>query len=175
MWLIHKCDKNGEINQKYYKCQKHYNYPQVCRSSNEILYSTIKQIVDKILRLFILKIAHNENLINSLTIELKKNNHILENEEILKKHKDRYETLIKVTKKLYEDYASSVIDLNTYKLLISEYQEEQKELQIKIDKLEHEIKKALKTEDALLKLREVALKYINEIEITQEMVNDLVS
>lgn len=60
-------------------------------------------------------------------------------------------------------------------MLISEYQEEQKELQIKIDKLEQEIKKAPKTEDALLKLREVALKYINEIEITQEMVNDLVS
>ena len=175
MGLIHKCDKNGEINQKYYKCQKHYNYPQVCKRSNEIKYSTIKQIVDKRLRLFISKIAHNENLINSLTIELKKNNHILENEEILKKHKDRFETLIKITKKLYEDYASSIIDLNTYKLLISDYQEEQKELQIKIDKLEQEIKKAPKTEDALLKLREVALKYINEIEITQEMVNDLVS
>lgn len=175
MGLVHKHDHQGNYNKKYYKCQKHYNYPQVCTQSNEIKYETIKQIVDKRVRTFISKLNRSQSLVDELLIQIKKNTNVLENEEILKKYNERYETLIKITKKLYEDYAESLIDINMYKSLVTEYQTEQKELREKIDKLEQEIKKAPKTEEALLKLKDTALKYIDEIEITQDMINDLIS
>lgn len=81
---------------------------------------------------------------------LKQNNDALEKEELLKKYKNRLNTLIKSTKKLYDDYSELFLDEYTYKILLSEYQSEQKELINKISKLESEIASSNKIEEALL-------------------------
>lgn len=106
---------------------------------------------------------------------LKQNNDALEKEELLKKYKNRLNTLIKSTKKLYDGYSELFLDEYTYKILLSEYQSEQKELINKISKLESEIASSNKIEETLLQYKTKALRYINVIEITKELVNALVS
>ena len=174
MVLITQKERTGS-SRCFYKCQRHRDNIARCPKSNTITYNTIKTIVDKSLRSFISMVKRNEEVIDLLTEELKKNTNLNLNEELLKKYKNRQTTLITITRNLYEDYASRLIDIETYKTLLGEYQSEQKELKEKIYKLEEEIKKSPITEDSLKNLKDIAFKYIDEIEITQDMVNDLVS
>ena len=175
MGLIHKFRKDGTLKQKYYICQGHINYPKICTQSNQIKYDTVKQLVDKRLRLLISQIKNNNEIFSTLNDEIKKNNNTKEKEETLKRHKARFNTLINITKNLYEDYSARIIDAITYKTLLNDYQVEQKELTKKIKKLEEEIRKIPFKDNSFEKLREVAFKYIDEIEINKDMVNDLIS
>ena len=100
MAIAHKVGNNKKDT--FYKCANHENNPHECPRSNIIQYSQIKSIIEKEIFDLMNKLKHNEKAFETFISKLKKT-------------ESRINTLIKIASKLYEDYASDLINERTYK------------------------------------------------------------
>lgn len=112
MAIAHKVRNNKRDT--FYKCVNHENNPYECTRSNIIQYSQIKSIIEKEIFDLINKPKHNEKAFETFISKLKKEESRDKSFEI-KKTESRINTLYKIASKLYEDYASDLINERTYK------------------------------------------------------------
>lgn len=80
------------------------------------------------------KLKHNEKAFETFVSKLKKEESKDKSSEI-KKTESRINTLIKIASKLYEDYASDLINERTYKELLLRNKQEQDLLEQKLQSL----------------------------------------
>lgn len=117
MSIVHKVRNNKKDT--FYKCANHENNPHECPRSNIIQYNQIKKIVEKEVFGLINKLKHNEKAFEAFVSKLKKEVSKDKSSEI-KKTESRINILIKIASKLYENYASDLINERTYKELFLE-------------------------------------------------------
>ena len=107
MAIAHKVRNNKKDT--FYKCANHENNPHECPRSNIIQYSQIKSVIEKEIFDLMNKLKHNEKAFETFVSKLKKEESKDKSSEI-KKTESRINTLIKIASKLYEDYASDLIN-----------------------------------------------------------------
>ena len=134
MAIAHKVGNNKKDT--FYKCANHENNPHECPRSNIIQYSQIKSIIEKEIFELMNKLKHNEKAFETFVSKLKKEESKDKSSEI-KKTESRINTLIKIASKLYEDYASDLINERTYKELLLRNKQEQDLLEQKLQSLKN--------------------------------------
>ena len=171
MAIAHKIRKNKRDT--FYKCSHHETHPDECPQSNIIQYDILKNIVSDHLMTVINK-ARKGNALRKECEEYIKNKYSKSNSTEIKRTESRLKQLVKIASKLYEDYANDLINDRTYKELLLKNKQEQ-------DILESKLKELLNQEEYLkLKLTdidkfvEVVNKYLDNLELTPQMVNSLI-
>ena len=86
----------------------------------------------------------------------------------------RLSLLAKITKKLYEDNACGVLDTDSYRAFLSEYQQEQKQLSQRLSEIEAELNQKDEYAENLRRLSEAVGRYTQVESLTADMVNQLI-
>lgn len=108
MAIAHKVRNNKKDT--FYKCANHENNPHECPRLNIIQYHQIKSNYWKEIFKIIDKLRNSEKAFETYVNRIKK-----DKPSEIKKTESRINTLIKIASKLYEDYASYLINERTYK------------------------------------------------------------
>ena len=171
MAIAHKVRKNK--TDTFYKCSNHENNPQECPKSNIVQYSLIKKLIEAELMDIIKSLKNNDDIIKRLEKHIKQNN-TKNNSGEIKKTESRLNQLVKIASKLYEDYTADLINDRTYKELLLKNKQEQDLLELKLKELRNgeEVVKNKLNDLELLKSK--FYEYIDNIELTAEMVNSLI-
>ena len=171
MAIAHKVRKNKRDT--FYKCSHHETHPDECPQSNIVQYDILKYIVRDHLMTVINKARKGDALRKECEAFIK-NKYSKYNSTEIKRTESRLKQLVKIASKLYEDYANDLINDRTYKELLLKNKQEQ-------DILESKLKELLNQEEHLkLKLTdvdkfvEVVNKYLDNLELTVQMVNSLI-
>ena len=96
----------------------------------------------------------------------------LETEKV--KTETRLSQLAKITKKLYEDNACEVLDTDSYRAFLSEYQNEQKQLSQRLSEIEAELNQKDEYAEHLRRQSEANKVYTQVETLTADMVNQLI-
>ena len=86
----------------------------------------------------------------------------------------RLNTLLSVVRKLYEDYSTDVLDEQNYRLLLANYQIEQRTLNERLKAVNIKLEKTDDYETRYNKLKELATAYSDKTSIDAAMLNALV-
>lgn len=76
--------------------------------------------------------------------------------------------------KMYEDWSAGRITEHNFNMLSEKYQDEQKELDVKIHQLHEEIESSTKTAVDAEKWIRLVKQYVNPTELTSELLNTLI-
>lgn len=167
--------KNGYNGYAFLACQLHTTHPHLCTHAVYILYSTLKQIVTERVRAFF-EIVKDDNRLDAIIASKTQNNNLtikLESEKL--KIEQRLESLVKITMKIYTDNIEGVIDDNLYQRMVKEYQQEQKNLNVRLNEINEVIDKNKDMIDSIKCLKEIVNEYLNFKELTIDMVYKLIS
>ena len=82
--------------------------------------------------------------------------------------------LKKIIRKLYEDFASELLDSEGYHELLAEYAKEQKQLTTRLTSIDVELNKQNDYEADVKKLKEVLDEYLTMEHLTETLVNQLI-
>lgn len=171
MAIAHKVRKNKRDS--FYKCAHHETHPDECPQSNIIQYDILKYIVRDHLMSVINK-ARKGDVLRKECEAFIKNKYSKSNSTEIKRTESRLKQLVKIASKLYEDYANDLINDRTYKELLLKNKQEQDILEAKHKELlnqEEHLKLKLTDVD---KFVEVVNKYLDNLELTIQMVNSLI-
>ncbi len=158
-----------------YKCANHYQHPDECEHHNNIGYNTLKEIVTLRIKEFF-KLMSNDEIIDKLIKEKSSNNDIDNNLiNSVNKNQDRLNDILKITRKLYEDYILKKIDEDTYDRLLGDYQKEQKIIQQKIMDSKNILDNRKDIKSDINKLQAVINEVIDFTDLTEEIVFKLIS
>ncbi len=154
-------------------CRNHFLRPEVCTHNHQISYHTLYDIVLENIKAFA-KTMDSGKLMDSLSKKLSKQKKTdkLENEKA--KTASRLSQLAKITKKLYEDNACEVLDTDSYRAFLSEYQQEQKQLSQRLSEIEAELNQKDEYAENLRRLSEAVNGYTQVETLTADMVNQLI-
>ena len=119
------------------------------------------------------KLKHNEKAFEAFVSKLKKDESKDKSSEI-KKTESRINTLIKIASKLYEDYASDLINERTYKELLLRNKQEQDLLEQKLQSLKNVQENITYKLMRLDQLKHEFNRFLDNMELTAEMVNSLI-
>lgn len=92
----------------------------------------------------------------------------------LRRDKKRYNELDVIIKKLYESYATGRITGNRFDTLCAEYEQEQAELKVIIERKETEITEYTEDKDRIKQFLELAKKYTDFSVLTVPMINEFI-
>jgi uncharacterized phage infection (PIP) family protein YhgE len=147
--------------------------PEVCTYNHQISYHTLYDIVLENIKV-LAKTVDSGKLMDSLRKKLstQKKTDKLETEK--GKILTRLSQLAKITKKLYEDNACEVLDTDSYRAFLSEYQQEQKQLSQRLSEIEAELNKKNEYAENLRQLSEAVGRYTQVESLTTDMVNQLI-
>jgi hypothetical protein len=90
------------------------------------------------------------------------------------KAEKRMVALSKLMKKLYEDHIAGILDVDSYRLFLSDYQRERQELCGKLSVICKEIGKRGERDKGFEQLRAVAGEFLNSKTLTAVMLNKLI-
>jgi DNA invertase Pin-like site-specific DNA recombinase len=154
-------------------CRNHFLRPEVCTYNHQISYHTLYDIVLENIKV-LAKTVDSGKLMDSLRKKLstQKKTDKLETEK--GKILTRLSQLAKITKKLYEDNACGVLDTDSYRAFLSEYQQEQKQLSQRLSEIEAELNKKNEYAENLRQLSEAVGRYTQVESLTTDMVNQLI-
>jgi hypothetical protein len=158
-----------------YRCKTHYgNNSEDCPRNNFIyytdLYGQIAQDVGKVIGTF-----KDDTVVFGTAERKTAARHNLQKAETEKtKIEKRLTALLSVVRKLYEDYAAAVLDEQNYRILLANYQTEQRTLNKRLKVVRAEIEKEDDYEARLNKLKEIAVAYSESPTLTAEMLNALI-
>lgn len=158
----------------YYRCMQHFLKPEQCLHYHFIYYNDLLEIVSGKLKGFF-ALMKDDTLLTELiqkksTLNEDVERTAVEKQRILK----RLESLNKIIRKLYEDFAAEIIDATNYQALMKDYYSEQKTLNARLLELCQKDEKESKYENNLQKLKDYANMYIDNKALTREMVNQLI-
>ena len=171
MAIAHKVRNNKKDT--FYKCANHENNSHECPRSNIIQYHQIKTIIEKDNFLIIDRLRHSEKTFESYVNRIKKYETKDKSSEI-KKTESRINTLIKIASKLYENYASDLINERTYKELLLRNKQEQDLLEQKLQSLRNVHENATYKLMRLDQLKHEFNMFLDSVELSSEMVNSLI-
>ena len=171
MTIAHKVRNNKKDT--FYKCANHENNPHECPRTNIIQYSQIKSIIEKEIFELMNKLKHNEKAFETFVSKLKKEESKDKSSEI-KKTESRINTLIKIASKLYEDYASDLINERTYKELLLRNKQEQDLLEQKLQSLRNVQDNITYKLMRLDQLKHEFNRFLDNVELSSDMVNSLI-
>lgn len=171
MAIAHKVRKN-KID-TFYKCANHEKNPIECPNSNIIQYNVIKKIIHMDIMKLIDKVRQGDKFKNELVKVIKRDNSKSNLSEI-KKTEARLNQLVKIASKLYEDYTADLINDRTYKDLLLKNKQEQDLLELKLNNLLDKEKSLNNKLNDLDKLISKFNEYLDNLELTPEMVNSLI-
>ena len=114
--------------------------------------------------------AFIEDIISSIDIDSESKQLDVQKTKI----ESRLNVITKSMKKLYEDNVCGRITDDNYQILLTDFQKEQKELISKLEDLTTKSNKYKTQFDRIKEFREVADKYLNFTELTNEIVHSLI-
>ena len=171
MAIAHKVRNNKKDT--FYKCANHENNPHECPRSNIIQYHQIKTIIEKEIFGIIERLRHSEKAFETYVNRIKKDESKDKSSEI-KKTESRINTLIKIASKLYEDYASDLINERTYKELLLRNKQEQDLLEQKLQSLRNVQENITYKLMRLDQLKNEFNRFLDNVELSSDMVNSLI-
>jgi len=171
MAIAHKVRKNKRDS--FYKCANHENNPIECPHSNIIQYEMVKAVVYKHLMGIIKRLKEGNRFRNELVKRFQQQ-YSKSNSGEIKKTEARLKQLIKIASKLYEDFAADLINERTYKELLLKNKQEQDLLELKLKTLTNQEQQLKDKITDLDKLINKFNDYLDNLELTSEMVNSLI-
>ena len=163
-------------SKEHYRCSSYKYYTDSCTShyiTDEVLQDIVLENVQKVISymkdyedLFV-----QEQLTKSTQDELKK---IAKNKKELEKAKNRIIEIDNLFRHIYEDNVSGKITDDRFKNLSFNYDNEQKELKIKIKQLAKDIDNTEKKETDLTQFISNVKKYTEITKLTPEILNELI-
>ena len=163
-------------SKEHYRCSSYKYYTNSCTShyiTDEVLQDIVLENVKKVISymqdyedLFV-----QEQLTKSTQDELKK---IAKNKKELEKAKNRIREIDNLFRHIYEDNVSGKITDDRFRNLSFNYDNEQKELKIKIEQLAKDIDNTEKKETDLTQFISNVKKYTEITELTPEILNELI-
>ena len=163
-------------SKEHYRCSSYKYYTDSCTShyiTDEVLQDIVLENVQKVISymkdyedLFV-----QEQLTKSTQDELKK---IAKNKKELEKAKNRIIEIDNLFRHIYEDNVSGKITDDRFRNLSFNYENEQKELKIKIEQLAKDIDNTEKKETDLTQFISNVKKYTEITGLTPEILNELI-
>ena len=163
-------------SKEHYRCSSYKYYTDSCTShyiTDKVLQEIVLENVQKVISymkdyedLFV-----QEQLTKSTQDELKK---IAKNKKELEKAKNRIIEIDNLFRHIYEDNVSGKITDDRFRNLSFNYDNEQKELRIKIEQLVKDINNTEKKEADLTQFISNVKKYTEITELTPEILNELI-
>lgn len=151
----------------------HFRNPEECRHNHYIYYENLYEEVIRRLQSLTKQVESGE-----LLKQLQKQRQSQKNRDDLKGEQNRIQCrlqrLKKIIRKLYEDFASEVLDSESYDELLAEYTKEQKQLTTRLSLLGVELNSQDDFEKNVQKLKEVMDEYLAMENLTETMVNQLI-
>lgn len=143
--------------------------------SVSIMYKDLEEIVTTRLRSLMESIKNKgdafiEDIISSIDIDSESKQLDVQKTKI----ESRLNVITKSMKKLYEDNVCGRITDDNYQILLTDFQKEQKELISKLEDLTTKSNKYKTQFDRIKEFRQVADKYLNFTELTNELVHSLI-
>jgi DNA invertase Pin-like site-specific DNA recombinase len=154
-------------------CRRHFTEPQRCQHYNFIHYDKLYEAVLKQLRQ-VAKSIETGGLTRSIQQQALKRGKGNKLEADKAKIESRLVALSKITKKLYEDNACDLLDMESYHRMLKEYQEEQKQLIQRLNAIQTERNKKGENAENLQKLSDAIKAYLNIDKLTANMLNQLI-
>ena len=143
--------------------------------SVSIMYKDLEEIVTTRLRSLMESIKNKgdafiEDIISSIDIDSESKQLDVQKTKI----ESRLNVITKSMKKLYEDNVCGRITDDNYQILLTDFQKEQRELISKLEDLTTKSNKYKTQFDRIKEFRQVADKYLNFTELTNELVHSLI-
>lgn len=143
--------------------------------SVSIMYKDLEEIVTTRLRSLMESIKNKgdafiEDIISSIDIDSESKQLDVQKTKI----ESRLNVITKSMKKLYEDNVCGRITDDNYQILLTDFQKEQRELISKLEDLTTKSNKYKTQFDRIKEFRQVADKYLNFTELTNELIHSLI-
>ena len=171
------CYNQRKTTKRVYKyaCMGRYLGDKDIHESVSISYSDLEQIVTTRLKALMESIKNKgdafiEDIISSIDIDSESKQLDVQKTKI----ESRLNVITKSMKKLYEDNVCGRITDDNYQILLTDFQKEQKELISKLEDLTTKSNKYKTQFDRIKEFRQVADKYLNFNELTNEIVHSLI-
>jgi DNA invertase Pin-like site-specific DNA recombinase len=178
MTLSHQqIKKNGKTVEKrpMYRCKTHYGTnSEECTRNNYIYYADIYGQISIAVRKVIWLLQNNDAIFEAAQRKTVEQNSREKTEVEKVKIEKRLTSLTTIIRKLYEDYATGVLDEQNYLGLLQSCQTEQKTLNGRLTVVNGELAKTDDYETRLKKLKSFAIAYSESTELTAEMLNRLI-
>lgn len=173
-FCYNKRNKSG-IRVYKYACMGRYLGDKDIHESVSIMYKDLEEIVTTRLRSLMESIKNKgdafiEDIISSIDIDSESKQLDVQKTKI----ESRLNIITKSMKKLYEDNVCGRITDDNYQILLTDFQKEQKELISKLEDLTTKSNKYKTQFDRIKEFRQVADKYLNFTELTNEIVHSLI-
>lgn len=155
------------------RCTNHYSNPEQCRHNHYIYYDDLYEEVLRRVQDIAKRIESGELL---MRIQKKSTKRVKTDKLLSEKKKigKRIIALKKIIRKLYEDSASDLLDSESYHSLLTEYTQEQKQLNARLGAIEAELSRAGDDEQNVQKLKAVLDEYLSIDTLTANMLNQLI-
>ena len=154
-------------------CRNHFLRPEVCTHNHQISYYTLYSMVLENIKA-LAKTVDSGKLMDSLSKKLSKQKKTDKLETEKAKITTRLSQLAKITKKLYEDNACGVLDTDSYRAFLSDYQQEQKQLSQRLSEIEAELNQKDEYAENLRRLSQAVGRYTQVESLTADIVNQLI-
>ncbi|MDR1939644.1 MAG: recombinase family protein [Clostridiales bacterium] len=178
MTIAHQSIKRGgrTIEKRpQYRCKTHYgDNPEECPRNNYIYYDDICVQISNAVGKVIGLLKNDDAAFETVRKKTAERNDRKKAETEKAKIEKRFDGLKTIVRKLYEDYAAKVLDEENYRLLLVNYQAEQRTLNEQLKAINDELKKTDDYETRLNKLKELAIAYSESPSLTAEMLNALI-
>lgn len=155
------------------RCTNHYSNPEQCKHNHYIYYDDLYAEVLKRIRGIAGRIESGElfERIRKKTAKRVKADKLIAEQAKINK---RLTVLKKIIKKLYEDFASDLLDSDSYHSMLTEYTQEQKQLTAKLAIIETELNSTGNDEQNVQKLKAVLDEFLNVETLTANILNQLI-
>ncbi len=133
------------------------------------------EVVTARLKHFFNLIKDDKELYEIISKSQKENDLSLKHQQEKIKIEKKLEALTKMTLKIYQDNATGLIDDSSYARLVTECQNDQKALNVRLIELNKLLEKTNTFKDNLEELKEVVNEFLDFKELTREMVCKLIT
>jgi len=161
------------IKRELLVCRYHFRFREKCPNNHYIYYKELYDVVLEQIRSLANKIE-SKDLLKRIESQSIKQGKVDNLKSQMVKNSTRLSSLGKITKKLYEDYASDLLDVDSYRKMLCEYQREARLLSEKQTLIQEELEKKDDFTQNLQKLSENIKMYLNIEELTAEILNQLI-
>lgn len=155
------------------RCIHHYSNPEDCKHNHYIYYDDLYAEVLKRVQNIARRIESGElleRIQKQSTKRVKSAKLITEQAKINK----RLNVLKRIIKKLYENFATDLLDSESYNSMLAEYTGEQKQITARLAVIEAELGSTSNDEQNVQKLKTVLDEYLNIETLTANMLNQLI-
>ncbi len=174
LYIANQARKNYK-NSILYKCAYHITNPKICPTYNYIHYHNLKELVTERIKYFFSFFKNDEKLIEEILKKRNEEDNSLKYEQEKVKIEKKLDSLVKVTLKIYHDNVSEIVDDKTYTKMVSECQNEQKILNIRLVELNKLLENRTNLQDSINELKKAVNEFLDFKELTREMVFRLIS